>query len=174
MFDKFTQWRKKILKDKYKCISPVKFGMTQDEIISMFGQPTDVSTEKKPLIFKYADIEFHFDKQNDYKLYIVYSDEKLELSVMFEPLLNQKLVDVVEQLENDNKIYCDLFAKGHQIIVEYKNSGGTEENAYNTIYCLYLNNREKNDSLCEYREDLIADWLDCVCGFIGNPKLRIF
>jgi hypothetical protein len=37
-----------------------------------------------------------------------------------------------------------------------------------------LNNREKNDSLCEYREDLITDWLDCVCGFIGNYDLIIF
>ena len=173
MLDKFTQWREKILKDKYRAISPIKFGMTQEEIISMFGQPTDVSVEKKPLIFKYADIEFHFDKLNDYKLFLVYSDEEIELSILFEPLLSQKLTDISEQLENNNEIYCDLFSKGHNIIVEYKNDGGTQGNAYNTIYCLYLNNREKNDNLCEYREDLITDWLDCACGFM-SPKLRIF
>jgi len=174
MFDKFTQWRKEVFRTKYKSIYPVKFGMTQEEIIAEFGQPTDVSTEKRPLIFKYADIEFHFDRRNDYRLYLVYSDEKIELSIMFETLLNKKLTNIIEQLENSNEIYMDLFNKGHSVIVEYKNSGGTVENAYNTIFCLYLNNREKKDELCEYREDLITDWLDCVCGWIGIPELRIF
>ena len=173
MIDKFTKWREEMLEDKYTCIFPVKFGMTQEEIISMFGQPTDVSTEKKTLIFKYTDIEFHFDKQNDYKLFLVYSDEKIELCRMFEPVLYQKLAVVSEQLENNSEIYYDLFQKGHSIIVEYKNDEGTQGNAYNTIFCLYLNNREKNDNLCEYREDLIADWLDCICGYIGNTKWKI-
>ena len=94
-------------------------------------------------------------------------------NVKFEPLLSQALTEVSEHLENDSEIYYNLFRKGHNIIVEYKNSGGTEGNAYNTIYSLYLNNREKNDALCEYREDLITDWLDCVCGYIGNPEWKI-
>ena len=118
--DKFTKWREEVLKNKSKSINPVKFGMTQEEIIAEFGQPTDISTEKKPLIFKYADIEFHFNKRNNYKLYLVYSDEKIELSLMFEPLLSQRLTDVSGQLEKNSEIYWDLFRKGHSIIVEYK------------------------------------------------------
>jgi len=35
MFDKFVQWREKVLKDKSQSIYPVKFGMTQEEIISV-------------------------------------------------------------------------------------------------------------------------------------------
>lgn len=47
-------------------ISPLKFGMSRDEIIEIFGNPDEISTMRsdgKPLIFKYHDIELHFDGQ---------------------------------------------------------------------------------------------------------------
>lgn len=49
-------------------ISPLKFGMSQDEVIEIFGKPDAVSTMRsggKPLILKYHDIELHFDKDQE-------------------------------------------------------------------------------------------------------------
>lgn len=50
----FTTWRKQILQ-KPQNISPLKFGMSQDEVMEIFGKPDAVSTMKsdgKPLILK--------------------------------------------------------------------------------------------------------------------------
>ena len=60
----FTIWRNQILQNP-RDISPLKFGISQDEVIEIFGKPDAVSTMKsdgKPLILKYHDIELHFDK----------------------------------------------------------------------------------------------------------------
>lgn len=49
-------------------ISPLKFGISQDEVIEIFGNPDAVSTMRsdgKPLILKYHDIELHFDKDQE-------------------------------------------------------------------------------------------------------------
>ena len=80
----FAKWRKKVF--EIKDIDPFKLGKTtQENIIAEFGQPDMVSTIKKngrPLIFKYDDIEFHFDRQNEFVLYLVYSDEAEELCII--------------------------------------------------------------------------------------------
>ena len=169
----FHQWREKILKNECKSIYPIKFGMIQEEIIAQFGEPNDVSVGIPPSIIKYEDIEFHFDKRNDYKLFLIYSDEEIDLVILFEPLLSRSLENVCDRLKNDNETYCNLFTEGHDIIANYKKNGGTRENAYNTIHFLYLKNREKNGELSEYKEDLIADWLDCICGNPGNKERLI-
>ena len=60
----FTIWRNQILQNPQN-ISPLKFGISQDEIIEIFGNPDVVSTMRsdgKPLILKYHDIELHFDR----------------------------------------------------------------------------------------------------------------
>ena len=59
----FTIWRNQILQNP-RDISPLKFGISQDEVIEIFGNPDAVSTMRsdgKPLILKYHDIELHFD-----------------------------------------------------------------------------------------------------------------
>ena len=59
----FTIWRNQILENP-RDISPLKFDMSQDEVIEIFGKPDAVSTMRshvKPLILKYCDIELHFD-----------------------------------------------------------------------------------------------------------------
>ena len=51
----FTIWRNQILQNPWD-ISPLKFGMSQDEVIEIFGKPDAVSTMRsdgKPLILKY-------------------------------------------------------------------------------------------------------------------------
>ena len=55
----FTIWRNQILQNPQN-ILPLKFGMAQDEVIEIFGNPDAVSTmssDGKPLILKYHDIE---------------------------------------------------------------------------------------------------------------------
>ena len=79
----FTTWRNQILQNPQN-ISPLKFGMSQDEVIEIFGKPDAVSTMRsdgKPLILKYHDIELHFDRKAPHGLYLVYSDDEIELSM---------------------------------------------------------------------------------------------
>ena len=67
----FTIWRNQILQNP-RDILPLKFGMSQDEVIEIFGNP---------LILKYCDIELHFDRKAPHGLYLVYSDDEIELSI---------------------------------------------------------------------------------------------
>ena len=79
----FKIWRNQILQNP-RDISPLKFGMSQDEIVEVFGKPDAVSTMRsggKPLILKYRDIELHFDGKNRHGLYLIYSDEEIDLSI---------------------------------------------------------------------------------------------
>ena len=79
----FTIWRNQILQNP-RDISPLKFGMTQEEVMEIFGNPDAVSTMKsggKPLILKYCDIELHFDRKAPHGLCLVYSDNEIELSI---------------------------------------------------------------------------------------------
>lgn len=83
--EKFRIWRNKLIKTMD--ISPLNFGMSQEDVISIFGQPDATSTMIKnnhPLIFKYQDIEFHFDECHNHTLFLIYSDYKIDLSIMME------------------------------------------------------------------------------------------
>ena len=82
----FTIWRNQILQNP-RDILPLKFGMSQDEVIEIFGKPDAVSTMRsggKPLILKYCDIELHFDRKAPHGLYLIYSDDEIELSMTAE------------------------------------------------------------------------------------------
>ena len=79
----FTIWRNQILQNPQN-ISPLTFGMSQDEIMEVFGKPDAVSTMRsggKSLILKYHDIELHFDGKAHHGLYLIYSDDEIELSM---------------------------------------------------------------------------------------------
>ena len=82
----FTIWRNQILQNP-RDISPLKFGMTQEEVIEIFGNPDAVSTMKsggKPLILKYHDIELHFERSVPHGLHLIYSDDTIELCITAE------------------------------------------------------------------------------------------
>ena len=82
----FTVWRNQILRNP-RDLSPLKFGMTQDEVIEIFGNPDAVSTMKsggKPLILKYHDMELHFDRKAPHGLHLIYSDDTIELCMTAE------------------------------------------------------------------------------------------
>ncbi len=71
----FEIWRNQILHEP-KNISPLKFGMSQDEIIEIFG---------KPLILKYHDIELHFGTQACQALHLIYCDDEIDLCITAKP-----------------------------------------------------------------------------------------
>ena len=82
----FCIWRNQILQNPQD-ISPLKFGMSQGEVIEIFGKPDTVSTMRsggKPLILTYKDIELHFDRKAPHGLYLIYSDDEIELGVTTE------------------------------------------------------------------------------------------
>ena len=82
----FKIWRNQILQNP-RDISPLKFGMSQDEIVEVFGKPDAVSTMRsggKPLIMKYHDIELYFDGKAHQGFYLIYSDDEIELSITAE------------------------------------------------------------------------------------------
>ena len=81
-----TIWRNQILQNP-RDISPLKFGMSQDEVIEIFGTSDAISTMRSdgnPLILKYCDIELHFDRKAPHGLYLIYSDDEIELGVTTE------------------------------------------------------------------------------------------
>ena len=104
----FIIWRNQILQNPWD-ISPLRFGISQDKVIEIFGNPDVVSTMKsdgKPLIFKYNDIELHFDRNAPHGLYLVYSDDEIELSITdhHEELL--KPIKYTEPVDNEFFLRC--------------------------------------------------------------------
>ena len=82
----FDIWRNQILRNP-RDISPLKFGMTQEEVMGISGRPDAVSTMKsggKPLILKYHDMELHFERSVPHGLYLIYSDDTIELCITAE------------------------------------------------------------------------------------------
>ena len=59
-------------------ICPVRLGMTRDELKAILGEPDDVGgtsrKQRTPVIWKYDELEFYFDKGPDGKLSLIYSE----------------------------------------------------------------------------------------------------
>ena len=80
--NKFNEWKSRMIETDD--IYPIKFGISQDEVLEKFGDPDAVSIAEKngrPLILKYEDIEFHFDDRHGHRLFLIYSDD-LDLSII--------------------------------------------------------------------------------------------
>ena len=116
----FTIWRNQILQNP-RDILPLKFGMSQDEVIEIFGNPDAVSTMRSdgnPLILKYCDIELHFDRKAPHGLYLVYSDDEIELSITAEheetmqPITNTEPADNEFFLRDGAVYFSGLYENG--------------------------------------------------------------
>jgi len=116
----FTIWRNQILQNP-RDISPLKFGISQDAVIEIFGNPDAVSTMRsdgKPLILKYHDIELHFDRKAPHGLYLIYSDDEIELSITAEheetlqPITNTEPVDNEFFLRDGAVYFSGLYENG--------------------------------------------------------------
>jgi hypothetical protein len=63
-------------------VDKVRIGMTREEVVSVLGQPDDVSVvsrkERRPAIYKYGDIELYFGPEEAGTLYMVYTEVESE------------------------------------------------------------------------------------------------
>jgi len=66
--------------------------------------------------------------------------------------------------------YNERFKKGLALITEYINNGGEQKAAYDKLNLLF----EKYQDIDEQKSDLIGDWLDCICGWIGNKEFAVW
>jgi len=59
-------------------ISPVRLGLTREKIKALFGEPDAVGgTSRKyrtPSVWKYGELEFHFDSRSTDVLWLIYSE----------------------------------------------------------------------------------------------------
>ena len=62
-------------------ISPIRIDMTRDEVRAVLGEPDDVGgTARKhriPAIWKYGDVEFHFDHTAGGRLFLIYREDEV-------------------------------------------------------------------------------------------------
>jgi len=76
--NRFNQWLTKF--HRTGNIAPVELGMGCSILVGLFGEPSDKSLEYvairhgKPFIWKYDDLEFHFDASG--KLYLIHQDNE--------------------------------------------------------------------------------------------------
>ena len=82
--------------------------------------------------------------------------------------LYNNIQHLCEQLVENN--YFELFESGYKIINQFKENNGNKQVAYDTIYRLHLEYMEN----AENKMDLVDDWLDCIIGWVGNPKYKIW
>ena len=58
------------------------------------------------------------------------------------------------------------------IVMQYKEEGGEQQEAYDTLHSLYENYaKDKED---ETKMDYVADLLDYVCGWISNEQYKLW
>lgn len=72
----FNEWLQQLKKSGW--IQPVRLGMTRDELVELFGEPTDTAkcsrNALRPEILKYDNVEFHFGPKQEDGLNLIYSD----------------------------------------------------------------------------------------------------
>ena len=57
---------------------PTELGVKRQELVRLLGQPTDISVtcfaSGQPMIWKYGDIEYHFDEGE--RVWLIYTEDK--------------------------------------------------------------------------------------------------
>ncbi len=63
-----------------RVLASVRLGMTREEMRAALGEPDDCDNgsrrRKLPVVYKYSDIELHFDEGHDGRLWLVYLEDK--------------------------------------------------------------------------------------------------
>ena len=86
-----------------------------------------------------------------------------------------RVAELIQNLEMlalalDEKTGKSSSEKGFHLIVDYRNCGGSKQETYDALLPLSIKHQDENEN----QYDLICDWLDCICGWIGNKKLRVW
>jgi hypothetical protein len=84
--------------------------------------------------------------------------------------LYDNIQSLCEQLSGNN--HFELFEKGYKILNRFKENNGTKQVAYDTINKLHLEYMENAET--ENKMDLVDDLLDCIGGWFGNPKYKLW
>ena len=92
--------------------------------------------------------------------------EKNLETILFEKMLN-KSYEITDEIISNSEKYINFLKKCREIIFEYKNNGGTQQNAFESIFCLY---NMYNDRNMENKKYFVEDILDIIVGFAGNKK----
>jgi len=89
-----------------------------------------------------------------------------------EEVLLEKTINLLQEVtdEPDDK-YNSSIEKGRKIIIEYKNNGGTQQKAFETLYCLLNLYEDRN---MEIKYHFIANILDIIIGYIKNKQMLIW
>jgi hypothetical protein len=90
--------------------------------------------------------------------------------------MDQNLIEKIKYIIDNTNIrpfdnYINLYKQIHKIIIEYKNQGGAQRKAYNTIMELYKLYDKQGK---EEKMDFVADVLDMIVGRVGNKEYLIW
>jgi hypothetical protein len=94
----------------------------------------------------------------------------MEIDKLDKKLL-EDITNVSKKTYNGLFKYSDQIEKCREILNEYKNNGGSQREAYNTILKLYKL-YDKNNMENQY--NFIGDILDIIVGYIGNKEMLIW
>lgn len=87
--------------------------------------------------------------------------------------LYNKIKSISEiQSANNSNWDINLFQKGIMIVIQYKEEGGEQQEAYDTLHSLYKNYAKNKED--ETKMDYVADLLDCICGWIGSKQYKLW
>ena len=67
-----------ILEQAKEITSKVSIGMRKNQVVDILGEPDDISIYKRnrPFVYKYKDVELHFDKGENPKLWMIYAEDE--------------------------------------------------------------------------------------------------
>ena len=89
--------------------------------------------------------------------------------------LQERLESLILTLSDVN--FEVQFRMGLQALVDYKKAGGSQQDIWDKLYPLHMKwvyVEEKHLNEFEQKSDLIGDWLDCICGNVGNRYYSIW
>lgn len=87
--------------------------------------------------------------------------------------LYNKIKSISEiQSANNSNWDINLFQKGIMIVIQYKEEGGEQQEAYDTLHSLYKKYAKNKED--ETKMDYVADLLDCICGWIGSKQYKLW
>lgn len=87
-------------------------------------------------------------------------------------ILYKEIENLCEEVTGIDYDYSLQLDKGFELISDYKKEGGSQTEAYDTLYQLHLIYMVHEED--EQKMNLVDDLLDCICGYIGNIKCRIW
>ena len=150
-------------------IDPPKFMI--DDQVSPVNHPELIGTIYEIIYHFNKNEAMYFIKINDKKKSKRYFEKDLVHRNMEKELL-VKIKDIAEmRIEKLDSIKIELLKICREILNEYKNNGGTQQKAYNTIIKLY---KLYDENKMESKYDFIGDVLDIIAGYIGNKEWLIW